>query len=118
TLTVTATSGAPTQYTIDYDAAAEAAGFSDVATNTSLTGATFTIPGAAAANTYGGTITYIDANGCSGTDTFTVTINANPVATVNDPSVCVGDTSATLTLTATTGSPTQYTIDYNAAAEA
>ncbi|WP_299716835.1 hypothetical protein, partial [uncultured Tenacibaculum sp.] len=63
-------------------------------------------------------ITYIDANGCSGTDAFTVTINANPVATVNDPSVCVGDTSATLTVTATTGTPTQYTIDYNAAAEA
>ncbi|WP_299840367.1 hypothetical protein, partial [uncultured Tenacibaculum sp.] len=118
TLTLTATTGSPTQYTIDYDAAAEAAGFSDVTTSTSLTGATFTIPGAAAANTYGGTITYIDANGCSGTDAFTVTINANPVATVNDPSVCVGDTSATLTLTATTGSPTQYTIDYNAAAEA
>ncbi|WP_299625747.1 VCBS domain-containing protein, partial [uncultured Tenacibaculum sp.] len=118
TLTVTATTGTPTQYTIDYNAAAEAAGFSDVTTNTSLTGATFTIPGAAAANTYSGTITYIDANGCSGTDAFTVTINANPVATVNDPSVCVGDTSATLTVTATTGTPTQYTIDYNAAAEA
>ena len=58
-------------------------------------------------------------NSCSQEDTATLsTVNPNPLATVNDPSVCVGDTSATLTVTATTGSPTQYTIDYNAAAEA
>ncbi|WP_299837536.1 VCBS domain-containing protein, partial [uncultured Tenacibaculum sp.] len=58
-------------------------------------------------------------NSCSQEDTVTLTtVNPSPVATVNDPSVCVGDTSATLTVTATTGTPTQYTIDYNAAAEA
>ncbi|SNR15013.1 Ig-like domain-containing protein [Tenacibaculum jejuense] len=117
-LTVTATSGSPVNYTIDYDAAAEAAGFVDVSSATSLTGATYVIPGGASANTYNGVITYIDSNGCSGTDAFTVTINANPVATVNDPEVCMGTTSSSLTVTATSGSPVNYTIDYDAAAEA
>ena len=117
TLTVTATSGTPTTYTIDFDATAEGAGFADVTTVTSTTSATFVIPNGAAAATYNGVITFIDANGCSGTDPFTITINANPVATVNDPAVCMGTTSETLTVTATSGTPTTYTIDFDATAE-
>ncbi len=117
-LTLTATTGSPTMYSIDYDMAANTAGLVDVTSATSLTGATYAIPSSLAAGTYNGTITYSDVNGCSGTDDFTITINANPVATVNNISQCFSSSASTptLTLTATTGSPTTYTIDYDMAA--
>ncbi|MCC6283448.1 MAG: hypothetical protein IT262_22775, partial [Saprospiraceae bacterium] len=46
-----------------------------------------------------------------------VTINPAPTITLGaNPTVCQGTTSASLPYTATTGTPNQYSIDYNAAA--
>ena len=67
-LTVTASVGTPTTYAIDYDAAANTAGFVDVAANTTIAGATYVIPAAptGGAATFNGTITYTDEAGCTG----------------------------------------------------
>ncbi|MBW6492258.1 MAG: T9SS type A sorting domain-containing protein [Lentimicrobium sp.] len=47
-----------------------------------------------------------------------LTVNPLPTITLGDfPAVCEGSTSASLPYTATTGSPDQYRIDYDAAAE-
>ncbi|MCP3999285.1 MAG: DUF11 domain-containing protein, partial [Gammaproteobacteria bacterium] len=95
-LTVTATTGTPTTYSIDYDATAEGEGFTDVTTATTLTGATYVIPAGAAADTYNGVITYIDANGCSGTDAFTVTVTDQLLAGDNNSTeFCQGSGGST-----------------------
>ena len=120
-IVLTATTGTPLNYFIDYDAAAEAQGFTDVAdilTAVPIAGASYTIPALATPAIYNGTITYIDANGCLGTDPFTITINENPIATTNDVQVCQGITTEPIVITATTGAPTGYYIDYDPAAEA
>ncbi len=121
-LTYSATTGSPDQYSITFDAAAHTAGFVDV-TNVALPGSPIiiTVPGAAAAATYNGTLTVRKSiTGCSSTGySITVTVNALPTITLGaNPSVCSGSTSANLTYSATTGSPDQYSITFNAAAHA
>jgi len=120
-LVVTATMGMPIDYTIDYDATAEGQGFVDIITSTPLQGAMYVIPGGAAAGIYNGTLTYIDTNGCEGTDNFTIEIQekciVKPVATVNDPVVTAGVTSASLMIMPSIGTPINYTIDYDINAE-
>ncbi|MEQ3654222.1 MAG: IgGFc-binding protein, partial [Dokdonia sp.] len=109
-------------YQIDFDPAAETAGFTDVAVFTALGGANFDIPVGVAPGVYNGVITYQDvvAPGlsCTGTDAFTITVNANPVATTNDVQVCQGITSEAIVLTPSVGTPTGYWIDYDPTAEA
>src|SRR5690606_13668948 len=103
------------------NAAAETAGFVDVV-NAALPASpiTITVPGAAAPGTYNATITVRNTvTGCvSATQNITVTIVANPTITLGpDPSVCIGATTANLAYTATTGSPNQYSIDFDGAAQ-
>ncbi len=50
-------------------------------------------------------------------DKVQVIINAPPVVTVNDVSLCQGATSPTIALNSTSGNPTLYAIDYNNVAE-
>ncbi len=71
-----------------------------------------------AKNTTSTTYTVTSSNGaCSSSNTITTSINALPTITLSSAtSVCVGGTSSSLGYTATTGSPNQYTIDYNSAA--
>jgi hypothetical protein len=114
-ITVTATIGSPVNYTINYSALSNTAGFIDILTSASLSGASFTVPSTLAAGTYDGVISYLDANGCAGTDPFTITINASPTLTiVNPPAVCspssVDITTATVQ-TANTGITTTYWTD-------
>ena len=90
-ISLTTTTGTPTMYTINYFAKAEGVGFVDVNTAQSLSGATFAIPAGIAADNYSGRLTYIDANGCSGTDNFNIRVNANPTITSTVTAVCVGD---------------------------
>ena len=121
-LAYTATTGSPNQYSINFDAAAEAEGFADVA-NTTLPASpiSITVPGGAATATYNATLTvHSTSSTCSSTSQpITVTINASPTITLGpDPSICSGTTTVDLTYTATTGTPDQYIIDFNAAAEA
>ncbi|MEO6610583.1 MAG: T9SS type A sorting domain-containing protein [Chitinophagaceae bacterium] len=122
-LSYSALTGSPNQYSIDYDATAEAAGFVDL-TNASLPSSPIllVIPGAAAAATYNATLTVRNSTtGCvsNSSTAFTVTINPLPTITLGaSPTVCQGTTSANLSYSATTGSPNQYSIDYDATAEA
>ncbi|MBS1505503.1 MAG: gliding motility-associated C-terminal domain-containing protein [Bacteroidetes bacterium] len=52
-------------------------------------------------------------------NTITMTVTALPTITLGSiPGVCSGTTSSTLTYSATTGSPTQYSIDWDAASNA
>ena len=121
-LTYSATTGSPNQYSINFDAAAEAQGFADVSNITlSATPIVITVPGAAAIGTYNATLTVHNSTaGCSSTaQPISVTITTSPTITLGtNPSVCAGVTSANLNYTATTGSPNQYSIDFNGAAEA
>jgi len=115
TLTLNSTVGTPTMYTIDYDASAEAVGFVDIVETTVLP-TTYKIPTGLTSGTYTGTFKYRDANGCDGEDDFSITINALPVATVNDAVVCMGKLLEPIIIDISVGSPTTYTLDYDATA--
>ncbi|HYG18385.1 MAG TPA: hypothetical protein VD816_05620, partial [Ohtaekwangia sp.] len=121
-LTYSATTGAPNQYSIDFNGAAEAAGFVDVASAVlPASPIVITVPGTATPGTYSGTLTVINTlTGCpSGTTPISVTINTTPTITLGaNPAVCAGSSLANLSYSATTGSPDQFSVDYNAAAEA
>jgi ELWxxDGT repeat protein len=121
-LPYSATSGSPNQYSIDFNPNAEANGFVDVV-NASLPASPLSIvvPGAAPAAAYSAMLTVKNSStGCSSsTNTITVTINALPTITLgSNPTVCSGTTTANLSYSATSGSPNQYSIDYNPNAEA
>ncbi|MDX5348369.1 MAG: hypothetical protein LPK19_14125, partial [Hymenobacteraceae bacterium] len=67
--------------------------------------------------TYVVTYSFNAGGGCTQPDTFQLTINPNPTITLgSNPAICSGTTTASLTYSAVTGSPTQYRIDFNAAA--
>ncbi len=88
------TTGAPTQYSIDYDAAANAAGFVDISNSTLGTSPrTLAVPAAAPAGIYNATLTVRNSTtGCvSNSYPITVTVNARPVPTITGPaSACAG----------------------------
>ena len=111
-------SGNPDEYRIDWDAVAEAAGFSDVA-QTALPASPISINGLATviAGTYNGSITVINTLGnCMDTQPFSFTINEEPSITLGGiPSICEGETSTTLPYTSTSGSPNEYSIAWDAA---
>jgi hypothetical protein len=104
-LSYTATTGTPTQYTIDFDTAAELAGFADVLSYTTLTlPISLVVPAGAAPGTYTGTITVKNATtGCESAtpQTFTVVINT-PVAITTQPSnsVSLVNSNASFTVVA------------------
>src|SRR5690606_304215 len=84
-LTYSATTGTPDQYSINFDAAAEAQGFTDVV-NAALPASpiSIVIPGGAVAGVYDATISVQNTTtGCSSTPTpISVTVNANPTITL------------------------------------
>ncbi|WP_172435810.1 Ig-like domain-containing protein [Sediminicola luteus] len=104
-ITPTITQGSVSLYTIDYDAAAQAQGFTDITTPTALAGANYTIPANPAVGTYNGTITFYDAAECNSvTDTFTITILGVSVASTGteitaSPTIITADGSSTSTIT-------------------
>ncbi|MCA6387440.1 MAG: hypothetical protein IM604_06075, partial [Cytophagales bacterium] len=119
-LPYSSTTGTPNQYSLDFDAAANTAGFIDVL-NAALpsTPIVITVPGAVAAGIYNANLTVLNSlTSCvSSVSAITVTVLANPTITLGaNPSVCAGATTANLTYSATTGSPDQYSIDFNNAA--
>ncbi|MFK7936033.1 MAG: hypothetical protein AB8G22_21140, partial [Saprospiraceae bacterium] len=124
-LAYTATTNSPDEYMIDFDAAAEAAGFVDV-TFTTLPSSPISIvvPGAAAADTYNATLKVRDGTTtCESTATaFTVTVTeivvSNATTTCDDAGT--GGTDAddffTIDLTATNANPGasgKYEVVYN-----
>jgi|GEM_PF-1798939 len=122
TLSYSATTNTPTNYTITWNAAALAAGFVNLG-STALPATPMTLPIAAnvAAGTYTGTVTVTNASGCaSAGNSFTVTINPLPTITTAATAAtrCFSSSAqnSTLTYSATTNSPTTYTVTWNAAA--
>ena len=82
---------------------------------------TFNIAANVAAGTYTGTVIVTNANGCASTgNSFTVTINGLPTITTSatGTGVCFSSSaqSSTLAYSATTNSPTNYTITWNSTA--
>lgn len=119
----TATSGAPTAYAIDFNAAAQAQGFADVpATALPATPIVITVPATAAPGTYTATVVVTNATTtcASAPQTITIVINGTPTIAIADPNpqVCLGSTSTSLIYSGTTGTPDQYSLDFDAAAQA
>ena len=118
-LSYSATTGSPNQYTIDFDATAEGQGFADVTTFTSLPSSpiSLVVPTGATPETYNGTVTVKNSTtGCvSTTYSFTVTINS-PVNISTQPnnSVSTAGSDAIFTVVATgTGLTYQWQISTN-----
>jgi hypothetical protein len=104
TLSYSSSTGTPTLYAIDYDAAANTAGFLDISTYTTLTPSSIAllVPANAGAGTYNATITVKNANGCiSAPYSFTITVNA-PVAISSQPinTVVLPNATANFSVTA------------------
>lgn len=93
TLTYSATTNSPTNYTITWDAAALAAGLQNLG-STALPASPVTVPIAAGvtAGTYTGILKVTNANGCQSTgSSFTVTINPAPVInSASTGTICSG----------------------------
>jgi hypothetical protein len=120
-LTYSAVSGAPNRYSIDYNAAANTAGFTDVSLATIPTNPAIvlTVPATVAVGTYSANLTVNNStNGCtSSTYPITITVNALPTITLAaSPTVCARATTANLAYTAQSGA-NQYAIDFDATAE-
>ncbi|KAF2339605.1 beta strand repeat-containing protein, partial [Flavobacterium ginsenosidimutans] len=117
-LSYSATTNSPTTYSITWNAS-PANSFVAV-TNATLTSSPISIavPAATPVGTYTGSLTVRNANGCvSATNSFTVTVNALPTITLGTTGAVCSSTSAqttNLAYSATTNSPTTYSIVWNA----
>lgn len=116
TLAYSGATNSPDEYSITWGTAATTAGFSNL-TWASLPSSpiTITIPASAAANSYTGTLVVRNSStSCvSPSYNITVIVNAAPTITLgSNPSVCFSASSqnASLTYSATAGSPNQYSI--------
>ena len=119
--------GSPIKYTLAWGASAISAGFTNITVLTALpvvigtTPITLNIPANAPAATYSGSITVINAGGCqSASLPFTLDVIAKPTLTssliINTACVSSSAQVTTMNYTATTSSPTSFSIDWNAAA--
>jgi ligand-binding SRPBCC domain-containing protein len=118
-LTYSATTNSPNTYSITWDAAGTTAGFLPV-TNAALPASpiSISVPPNAGAATYTGTLTVKNANGClSNTSSFSLTVNPLPTISTaaTATSVCLSPSAQTtlLTYSATTGTPTTYSITWD-----
>jgi uncharacterized repeat protein (TIGR01451 family) len=127
-LPFSASLGSPNRYSINFDLTAEGQGFTDV-TNAVLGSGSIaiTVPAGASGGvsptfsaTYNATLTVSNtSSGCVGSpQPIQVIVLGAPNITLSSiPSVCRGITSTTLPYSALTVGATQYSIDFNAAAE-
>lgn len=113
-----ATTESPDQYSIDYNAAAQAQGFVDVVLGVLPAAPISLVVSGAVAGTYSYNVYVTNSTtGCtSSANAGTVTVGTTITLGTN-PTVCTGTTSANLTYSATKGGPDQYSIDYDATAE-
>ena len=122
-LVYTASTNSPTSYSIDWSDVANTAGLSDQGSTTHVfvgggsTISDIAIDANVAAATYTGTMNFTAANTCYATKSLTFTINSLPTITLGSISdICNGTTSVSLPYTATTNSPNQYSIAWDASA--
>ena len=106
TLAYTGSTNSPTTYSINYNAAANAAGFIDV-NNTTLPASPISIYIAAGTvpGTYTGKLTVANANGCNSSSgiNFTVAVNALPTPTLTNSPASPVCANANVTYTTETG---------------
>ena len=126
-LPYSATTDSPDKYSVVWDAAAGAEGFVDVTEAdlpASPIGLLVPTSPAPAPTTYNGTLTVKNSGTglTSGNYAISVTVTANPLTPTivlgENPSVCKGVTTTSISYSSTTNNPNQYSIDYNAAANA
>lgn len=111
--------GSPDTYSIDFDALAEAAGFTDISDATlPVSPVTISLPGSLPAGDYNGTLTLSNTAGCvSSPSSLVIRINATPSITLGqDPTICHGVASALISYTANNADG--YEIDFDGSAEA
>jgi PKD repeat protein len=118
-LNYSATSGSPLTYSITWNATPTNS-FAAVSNATlQANSISITVPANAAAGTYTGNITVRNTNGCASiSKTFTITVNAIPTITneTSATAVCFSANAQTtpLTYSAFTGTPTTYSLVWNA----
>ena len=119
TLAYTATTNLPTTYSITWNASPTNS-FAAV-TNATLNASPISIavPAGTAAGTYTGTITVRNGNGCTSSAGVPFSVVVNPLPTITLGAVAAVCTNGnaqntTLAYTATTNSPTTYSISWNA----
>ncbi|NOT61301.1 MAG: hypothetical protein HOP19_13875, partial [Acidobacteria bacterium] len=107
-LPYTATTNSPDQYSIDYDATAEGAGFVDVVNATlPISPIILTVPVAASPATYNATLTVRNSStgGVSSPTAFTVTVNKAPLVTTNPTNQNVNAGANATFMAAASGTP-------------
>jgi len=104
--------GAPSSYSLAYDATAHAQGFTDVP-SASLPALSIgmVVPSAAVAGTYNATLTVYNANCTSSSYAVSVTISTTPTASITSASLpCTGH-ATNIIFTGTSGSTIGYQVD-------
>jgi len=119
TLTYTATSNSPTTYSITWGTSPTNSFAAVVNASLPATPITIAVPAGTAAGTYAGTLTVANANSCvaSAGVPFSVVVNPLPTITLGTVApVCASANaqSTTLAYTATSNSPTTYSITWGA----
>ncbi len=110
--------GSPDQYSITWSGAT---GFTNVA-NQSLPGGSIpiTVPGSATPGTYNGTLTVRNSSTGCVSNSYNISVIVTTAVAVtpgSNPSVCAGVTATSLPYSGATGTPNQYSIDWNNAAQ-
>lgn len=116
-LTYSNTDNAPNKYSITWNAAAISAGFSNVIdANLPANSIPITVPANAATNTYSGSLTVKNANGCqSSAKAFTVNVTSSPNVSnfsVSAANGCVG-IGAIITINSSSIGDGTYNINYD-----
>ncbi|WP_281866902.1 T9SS sorting signal type C domain-containing protein [Flavobacterium sp. GSB-24] len=115
-LTYNVTTNSPISYSIDWATLTDqgTTAFAFAAGGGSIN--TINVPANTAPGTYTGTMTILTSNGCSATQSVSLTVNAVPTITTSGvlTAVCQRASAqlASLTYTATTNSPISYSIDW------
>ncbi len=116
-LTYSSPSASPDRYSIDFNAAANSAGFADV-TNAILQPGQIEIdvPAGAPPAAYNATLTVSNSSTGCVSAVYNIRVTVNPIPAIvpgANPAVCRGVTAANLPYNGATGSPNRYSIDYD-----
>ncbi|MBK7626732.1 MAG: hypothetical protein IPJ16_05955 [Bacteroidales bacterium] len=116
TMPYTATTNSPTSYSINWVTLADQGNTAQAFNAGAGTISNINIPAGTAAGTYTGTMTITNSNGCTATQAISLTVRTTPTitstGTVAPVCITAGAQTTTMPYTATTNSPTSYSIDW------